>query len=179
MTLPSTTATPATGPVLRDIHLPPNPAWWPPAPGWWGVVLLVLVIAAAAFWLWRKRHGRLVLERALLGEVDTVLAQWRNEPQKLAAGLHQLLRRGALRYDAGAAHRHGDDWRRTLALMPVDATSLDRLMSLEDAMYRPGASFDIDATVASTRQWLRLAWRHRAGRKAKTAQRVVTEPGHA
>ncbi|MBP6325901.1 MAG: DUF4381 domain-containing protein, partial [Dokdonella sp.] len=25
----------ADGPQLRDIHLPPDPSWWPPAPGWW------------------------------------------------------------------------------------------------------------------------------------------------
>jgi hypothetical protein len=178
MTFPSTTAA-ATGPVLRDIHLPPGPAWWPPAPGWWCVAALLLALAVLAIWLWRKRQARRQLETALLSEVDVLLLQWRNEPQKLASGLHQLLRRGALRYDAGAAHRHGDDWRHTLAIMPVDAMTLDRLMKLEDAMYRPGASFDIDATAASTRQWLRLAWRYRAARKVTRARPALAESGHA
>jgi hypothetical protein len=178
MMLPSTTAAPASGPVLRDIHLPPNPSWWPLAPGWWGVALLLLAIVALAVWAWRKRHERRVLERALLGELDTLSAQWRDEPQKLAAALHQLLRRGALRYDAGAAHRHGDEWRRTLAIIPIDAPTVDRLMTLEDAMYRPGASFDIDATVAATRHWLLLAWRHRARRKVIATAQVVAESSH-
>jgi Domain of unknown function (DUF4381) len=178
MTFPSATVA-ATGPVLRDIHLPPAPAWWPPAPGWWCVAVLLLALAVLAVWLWRKRHARRLLEAALLGEVDALLSQWRNEPQKLASGLHQLLRRGALRYDAGAAHRHGDEWRHTLAIIPVDTTTLDRLMTLEDAMYRPGASFDIEATVASTRHWLRLAWRHRAARKVTTARPAIAESSHA
>jgi hypothetical protein len=164
--------------VLRDIHLPPNPSWWPLAPGWWGVALLLLAIAALAVWAWRKRHGRRVLERALLGELDMLVVQWRDEPQKLAAALHQLLRRAVLRYDGGAAHRLGDEWRRTLAIIPVDAATLDRLMTLEDAMYRPGTSFDIDATVAATRHWLLLAWRHRARGNVIAAAQVAAESGH-
>src|SRR5690606_27121013 len=32
---------PAAAPDLRDIHLPPAPAWWPPAPGWWLLAILV------------------------------------------------------------------------------------------------------------------------------------------
>lgn len=178
MMFPATTAAPATSPVLRDIHLPPDPPWWPPAPGWWGAALLLLGLVALAVWLWRRRHGHRVLERALLGEVDALLVHWREQPQTLAAGLHQLLRRGALRYDAGAAHRHGDEWRRTLAVIPVDASTLDRLMALEDAMYRPGAPFDIDATVAATRHWLLLAWRRRAGRKAIAVPQVAAESSH-
>ncbi|MEJ2090486.1 MAG: DUF4381 domain-containing protein, partial [Gammaproteobacteria bacterium] len=32
---------------LKDIHLPPDPTWWPPAPGWW---LLALVAAAGLYY---------------------------------------------------------------------------------------------------------------------------------
>lgn len=36
---------------LRDVHLPPDPAWWPPAFGWW---LLAALIIAAVVWLVRR-----------------------------------------------------------------------------------------------------------------------------
>ena len=41
----------AQGPVLRDIHLPPDPSWWPPAPGWWMLAGLLLLLALLAAWL--------------------------------------------------------------------------------------------------------------------------------
>ena len=37
--------------LLRDIHLPQVPAWWPPRPGWW---LVALVLLAAVLW-WLRR----------------------------------------------------------------------------------------------------------------------------
>ena len=43
--------TPA-GPVLRDIHLPPEPSWWPPAPGWW--ILFVLAMGVLGFMFYRQ-----------------------------------------------------------------------------------------------------------------------------
>ncbi|MHA6205156.1 DUF4381 domain-containing protein [Dyella soli] len=168
---------PTTGPELRDIHLPPGPSWWPPAPGWWLLALALLALAFTLAWWWGRRHRRRVAEHALSAEVDALLARHRGQPQRLAAGLHQLLRRGALRHDTGAARRQGPQWRNTLAMVPMDAATLDRLMSLESAMYRPDASFDIDATAAATRHWLVLSWRHRQRGKpaSKAATPVVAE----
>jgi len=168
---------PANGPALRDIHLPADPSWWPPAPGWWGVALLLLAAVVLCVWFWQQRHRRFVLENAMLRDVDVLRAQCGDDIQRLAAGLHRLLRRAALRHDAGAAGRSGEDWRRTLAAMTSDAAVLDRLMSLDAAMYRPGASFDVDPTVAATRRWLSLAWRRQVSRK--TSVSTVGDSRHA
>ena len=46
------------GPVLRDIHLPADPAWWPPAPGWWLLLGPALLAIAAAAILLRPRRWR-------------------------------------------------------------------------------------------------------------------------
>ena len=157
------------GPVLRDIHLPRDPSWWPPAPGWWVLALLLLAAGSMAAWWWLRRKRRRAIERAVLAEVDLLATKWSGQSQQLATGLHQLLRRGALRYDNGAARAHGDDWRRILAVVCDDQAMLAQLTLLDSAMYRPDAAFDKDATVAATRQWLLMAWRHRAIRKASSA----------
>jgi len=96
----------------------------------------------------------------VLSEVDHVLAAGHGQPQVIAAGLHQLLRRGALRIDPLAAHQHGDDWRRTLASVPVDTSTLEQLRVVEAAMFRPGAPLDAEVAANATRRWLALAWRH-------------------
>ena len=172
---------PPTGPALRDIHLPQNPSWWPPAPGWWIVALLIVMAMVAAVWWWRRLSKRRIIERSLLAEVDALAEQWRDQPQKLAAGLHQLLRRCALRYDVSAARLHGDEWRSVLAVVTPDATTLDHLMALESAMYRSDVSFDTNNVVAATRRWLLLAWRYRAKARASSVAQASSsvESSHA
>ena len=154
-------AAPANGPLLRDIHLPPPPSWWPLAPGWWGLMLLAVLVVGVAIWWWRRQRRRAADERRVLAEVDYVLSLWREQPQALASGLHQLLRRGALRIDPAAAQQQGDAWRQTLARIPIDAMALEQLHGLDAAMYRPTTSLDPDVAANATRRWLQLAWRQR------------------
>ena len=87
------------GPKLRDIHLPPAPAWWPLAPGWWMLAALGLLALVAAGWLWR-RHRRLRKRRSLLlAELEKLAARHARDGDDaaLATALHQLLRRVARR----------------------------------------------------------------------------------
>ena len=168
-------ATPASGPSLRDIHLPPEPSWWPPAPGWWVLAGLLLLAGLAAIWLWRK-HRRVQHQRRLvLFELDRVVTQHQRDgdPAALASGLHQLLRRVARKHDVLAAQQRGEAWRQTLARMPVDAVTLDRLLALDQQIYRPPSSFDHAAAVTAARQWLRLAL------KPATWKRTAREQAHA
>lgn len=152
------------GPVLRDIHLPPAPSWWPPAPGWWvlaGVAILFLLLGA---WLASRRRSRLRRLHAAFADIDAIERTYADEPERLAAALHDLLRRAARGYDPLATHHRGEAWRRCLAQVPVDAATLDRLMALEDAMYRPGAA--LTGAPEALRRWLALAWRRRVPRSA-------------
>lgn len=155
------------GPLLRDIHLPPQPSWWPPAPGWWVLAALIVLVIGLGFWWWRQQQRRRAEEWLVLAEVDRVLASARGQTQRVASGLHQLLRRGALRIDPLAAQQHGDDWRRTLARVPVDASTLEQLHIVEAAMFRPGAPLDTEAAANATRRWLALAWRHGASSRRR------------
>ena len=171
---PSATPVPA-GPDLRDIHLPPAPSWWPPAPGWWGLTALLLMALLLGAWWWR-RHRHAVRQRELvLHELDGLARQYQldSDQSALASGLHQLLRRVARRHDAMATQQRGDAWRQTLARMPIDAVTLGRLLTLEQAIYRPQSSFDHAAVVSAVRQWLSLAMQPAAWKP------VTTESTHA
>lgn len=170
----------AQGPALRDIHLPPAPSWWPPAPGWWLLAVLALAAMVAGGWLWRSRRLRRASEQALLVEVDTLAARLRDRPQQLAAGLHQLLRRAAMRIDPHAASCSGDAWHSVLARVAIDSATLDAVVALDAALYRPHAAFDADAAVAATRRWLLAAWRRPPTQQGRTPVEVaVTEAGRA
>lgn len=85
---------------------------------------------------------------------DAVVSARAGSPQVLAAGLHDLLRRAARRLDAGAVTQRGTAWRNTLARVRVSQATLDRLMQLDDAMYRPQEAIDIRAMASAVREWL-------------------------
>ncbi|HEY8682202.1 MAG TPA: DUF4381 domain-containing protein [Rhodanobacter sp.] len=159
-------------PSLRDIHLPPDPAWWPLAPGWWGLAGLFLLALLAGAWWWRKHRRTLRQQERVLAEIDRLVLQHHDDGDQaaLASGLHQLLRRVARGHDATAARQRGEAWRETLARMPVDASTLDRLSALEQTIYRPQSPFDHAAAVIAARQWLRLALKPRKWKVAGPEQ---------
>jgi hypothetical protein len=155
----SSSAPAAQGPVLRDIHLPPDPSWWPPAPGWWVLAALVVTAVSISAWIWRRHRKQGRQRERVLAELDALEQQYANDGNHstLASGMHQLLRRVARRHDALAAQQRGQAWRATLSRVPVDATTLDLLMALEQVIYRAPSSFDQAAASKAVRQWLRLA----------------------
>jgi type II secretory pathway pseudopilin PulG len=155
----SASAPAAQGPVLRDIHLPPDPSWWPPAPGWWLLAALLVAIALIGVLSWRRQRKRRVQRERVLGELDAMQRQYASDGDHaaLAGGMHQLLRRVARRHDALAAQQRGSAWRQTLSRVPIDAATLDQLVALEEVMYRAPSSFDQAASSAAVRQWVRLA----------------------
>jgi hypothetical protein len=104
------TQTPAAGAdptlVLRDIHQPPAPPWWPPAIGWWLVAIVVLVAIGVLAWrVWRRRRRRRALERLF----DAGIAAAATPAARIAAA-SAMLRRAARTRSPGAAALHGDAW---------------------------------------------------------------------
>lgn len=164
MTPAAPLSAPANGPVLRDIHLPPDPSWWPLAPGWWAIaVLIVLAVCVVAWMSWRRRRWRRRID-AVMADIEALEQCHAGQPEALAAALHQWLRRAARIYDTQAIHHRGDSWRDCLARVPVDASTLDRLMTLETAMYRPSAGVEMDGVADAVRRWLSLALKPRGVR---------------
>lgn len=147
------------GPQLRDIHLPPEPSWWPPAIGWWLLAALALLAIAAVVWAWRRRRRVRQRQRRILGELDRLVRLHRQDGDRAAllGGLHQLLRRVVREHDAAAVRLRGDAWRRTLARVPVDAATLDHLHALDQRIYQPPRGEDERELIEAARRWLRLA----------------------
>lgn len=170
MTMLPQPAVPA-GPHLRDIHLPPPPPWWPPAPGWWLLAGLILLLVFIGIWCWRRHRRAQHRRQQVLRELDRIAMNHRQDgdPAALATDMQQLLRRVARQHVPPAAMQRGEAWRQTLARMPISAVQLDRLLALDQHIYRrhAQAAFDVAAAVAAAREWLSLAskparWKHAA-----------------
>lgn len=167
----SSIAAAAQGPVLRDIHLPPDPSWWPPAPGWWALAGLLILAALIAARVWRSQRERAWQRERVLAELDGMERKYASDGDHsaLAGGMHQLLRRVARRHEMLASQQRGQAWRNTLSRVPVNPATLDRLMALEQVIYRAPASFDHAAASTAVRQWLRLALQPRKWKRNANA----------
>jgi hypothetical protein len=172
----SAAATPAPGPELRDIHLPPVPSWWPPAPGWWLLAAVVLVALFFALrWLLRRRRGR-AWRRRVHGELERIAAGHaaQADPARVALEVSRLLRRVSMLIEPQAAALRDEAWLEFLdAQWPparADAPfggALGRTMI--DAPYRraddaSAKAVDAHALLDLARAWLRIVL---PGRRAR------------
>lgn len=135
--------------VLRDVHVPASPSWWPLAPGWWlvlaGVLLVVLGIGA-----WRVLHHR--RRRTwrrwfdAAGDAPTAADQ--------VAAMSDRLRRAARRLDPAADRLEGEAWLRFLDGRRGHAFSQGPGRLLLDGGYRrdvPAAELAAATLVARAR----------------------------
>ena len=136
--------------VLRDIHQPAAPGWWPPAPGWWAVfAVAALALLLLAAWAWHRRRRR----QAIAALFDRVVGAAATPAARVAA-MSELLRRAARRRDPTADRLQGDAW---LAFLdagnrhPVFAGEAGRLL-LEGGFRR-----DTDAAAVAALQPLARA----------------------
>ncbi|KQY55051.1 DUF4381 domain-containing protein [Lysobacter sp. Root494] len=136
--------------VLRDIHQPVAPAWWPPAPGWWVVTAIVLV-AALGFVLWRRRRRE--RQRRIAGIFDDTIRSADGAPAQIAA-MSELLRRAARRHNSQADKLQGSAW---LEYLDADdkrhpfTRGIGRLL-LEGGFRRDAHPEDVSALHALTRE---------------------------
>lgn len=147
-------ADPASLP-LRDIHLPPAPAWWPPAPGWW--ILAALAVGLPLLVLaWRHLQRRGALRRAALAECSA-LRQHLDDPPRLAAEVSLLLRRVSLALDPGRQHAAltGEAWLARLRQLAPGFEDPVLASLLLTAPYAAQPRYDGAALLAALERWLR------------------------
>jgi len=164
---------PASGPELRDIHLPPTPGWWPPAPGWWLLALFALLaLAFGVRWLLRRERRRR-WRRSVSAELERIVAAHAAsaDSRRLATDLSQLLRRASLLLDAHAAALHGEAWLDFLdARLPAGVGTFRAGVgsALVDAPFRrpddAAAGVDAVTLIALVRRWFAHALREAPAR---------------
>lgn len=98
---------------LHPLRQPPEPAWWPPAPGWWLLAaLLVLALAALAWFLWRRHRAR-HYRREALAQLEALHADCTASPDApFIEPCNRLLKAVALRSfpRREVAPLHGEAW---------------------------------------------------------------------
>jgi hypothetical protein len=123
----------ATSLPLRDVQLPPSPAWWPPAPGWW-LVLGAALLVAALLWWWQARRRR--RQQGWIRLFDDAIAQAATPVEEVAA-IATLLRRAARVRQPGAELLQGQAWLEFLDEPGSRAFSDGDGRLLLDGGYRP------------------------------------------
>ncbi|MXW19290.1 MAG: DUF4381 domain-containing protein [Gammaproteobacteria bacterium] len=140
--------------LLRDIHLPQSPAWWPPRPGWW---LVALVLLAAVLWWLRRMPAwkREALARLKSAEADYAR---HGDAARLLADVSMLLRACALklRDRAEVAGLTGQAWIECLRELGRGACPGPEEALIEGA-YRKRAELDAAAFARSAAAWIRRA----------------------
>jgi len=144
---------------LHPLREPQLIGWWPLAPGWWLLLaLLLVVLAATAYWLWRRYQKR-AYRRQAERQLDALRLAYQNDNDSAAfvANVNRLLKATALvvypRRTVAAAS--GEQW---LALLndTLADSGTDKTFTPEfaEAGYRPGPP----ATDPEQLHQLALAW---------------------
>ncbi len=83
---------------LRDIHLPEPVSPWPPGPGWWALAAVLLaLLAAGTFWLWR-RYRRNAWRRSAQAALAAAHREWQQggDQARYLQAVNAVLKRTAL-----------------------------------------------------------------------------------
>jgi hypothetical protein len=80
---------------LRDIHLPEAIGWWPPALGWWLLAVLIPLLFAFGYWLYKRITRKTAIKAAKTLLLQIRQDKVRDNSQKLQ-DISALIRRTAI-----------------------------------------------------------------------------------
>lgn len=104
---------------LRDVHLPPDPSWWPPAIGWWLVALLILLALGWTCQQLFQAYKKRAPSRAARAQLTDLYHRYQAGEISAIEYLHnsnELLKRLMVRayQQTSYARLSGDAWLRVL-----------------------------------------------------------------
>ncbi len=147
---------------LKDIHLPPQPGWWPPALGWWLVAILLLAILIFMLRAWRRRQARLRPIKLALKELKALdfTVSDANQRQLLLQQVSALMRRFSLAFfqDKEVADLCGQPWLNFLCENSgtVDRVALRKTFApLLLGPYAPTCEVDLRALEEAVADWFK------------------------
>lgn len=145
---------------LADIHLPPEPGYWPLAPGWWIVISIILLVLILSWFLYRKKKREAYRKKAL--HEFKQLQQQFSETQKIDEFLQAtslLLRRTAFtaqpkNFDPALK---GDAWLQWLdnycpKLTTTFSSGVGKALIV--GQYQKAPTIPIDAFVNLVEEWI-------------------------
>ncbi len=150
---------------LRDLHLPPEPSWWPPAAGWW--VLIGLLFGIVVLWQYVRRRKRRRPAIAPYQQVRIQLDHLRSnyadnaDTIRLLAGLSALIRQAAMTLSTReeVAKLTGDVWLNWLDQHAGKVLFMsDKGRVFASAHYQVNAAFEADAVLQICEEWLKIVF---------------------
>ena len=175
---PGTSPTPQPALQLEDIHLPPEPGFWPPAPGWWlvGALLLIAIFfGVRALLRWREKRREQQRIEATLARLKQALDG--NDPQQAIIDINVFLRKMALTHFPASevASLTGRDWLEFLDRSGhTGAFTRGAGAVLAEGPYRAGLpdNFDRDALWRAIDGWVRTVTK----KEEKTSGKTLSQP---
>ncbi len=154
---------------LKDIHLPPQPGWWPPAWGWWLLLILILAILFFLLKRWYRRQNRLRPIKLALKELETFNFTVTDPTQRqlLLQQVSALMRRFSLAFfeDKEIAELCGEPWLDFLCEKsgPVDRVKLRKALApLLLGPYAPTCDIDLEALQQAVAGWFKNLRRYKS-----------------
>lgn len=145
--------------VLRDIHLPDVPLWWPPALGWWIllIAIIALLLVLPRLWRWLRHQSMKKLSHKAFKQIVTDFHQHQDQRQ-LVAELSILLRRIMMSYlgRKQIAGQTGNEWAKQLVdLVETPCFSDDQQRLLTHGQYAREVNIDCNALIQSCESWIK------------------------